>query len=828
MRLLTSGLLSSLALLLAGLPAQVQLALNERDYFSMPGLDVMAFQDFYAEGHQSGVSIIQNGVRIASNGDLRLDIVPGQWQPTPKQVQRQVDKANGEIITTLAYPDESRDRKGFNPILYPDLKLGYQVRVKPEGAGFRITVDLDQPLPAEWVGKVGFNFELYPGEYFGRTWMLGDRTGLFPRQPNGPQQGLGTEAQPVALAWGRKLTVAPESDALRMNIESRTSDLQLLDARNKHNNGWFVVRALVPANASKGAIEWIVRPHAIPGWTYSPVIHVSQMGYHPEQKKVAIIELDPRDTQAATFHLKRVSDDGALVEVAGAVPPVWGDFLRYRYRTFDFSSVKQPGVYVAEYGTWRSQPFRIAKDIYQRDTWQPVLQYFLPAQMCHMRVEEQYRIWHGACHLDDARMAPVNYNHFDGYLQGPSTLCNFKSGETVPGLNVGGWHDAGDNDLRVESQADEVSILADAYESFGVKDDDTTIDQTKHLVKIHQPDGKPDLLQQVEHGVLTLLGSYRSLGQMYRGIIVPTLEQYVILGDTVNDTDNLCFDPTLKAGTRTSTHSSVPDDRWLFTEKNASHHFKGVAALAIAGRVMKDFNPALAKESLEAAEALWKQDPEPGKGADERLSAAVELWLSTSKPEYRTYLLAQQADIVTRIDHTGPIVAKAVASLKETTFTQAIREAVGQSFARTVKAQKETPFGVPYRPHIWGAGWEIQAFGVQQYHLHHAFPDLVSGEYLLNALNFVLGVHPGENTASFASGVGARSTTVAYGFNRADWSYIPGGVASGTALIRPDFPELKDFPYLWQQMEYVMGGGSSHYMFLVLAADQVLNGKNVF
>jgi len=83
----------------------------------------------------------------------------------------------------------------------------------------------------------------------------------------------------------------------------------------------------------------------------------------------------------------------------------------------------------------------------------------------------------------------------------------------------------------------------------------------------------------------------------------------------------------------------------------------------------------------------------------------------------------------------------------------------------------------------------------------------------------VLGCHPGSNTASFASGVGARSATVAYGLNRADWSYIPGGVVSGTALIRPDFPELLKFPFLWQQTEYVLGGGSSHYMFLVLAAN---------
>jgi hypothetical protein len=64
--------------------------------------------------------------------------------------------------------------------------------------------------------------------------------------------------------------------------------------------------------------------------------------------------------------------------------------------------------------------------------------------------------------------------------------------------------------------------------------------------------------------------------------------------------------------------------------------------------------------------------------------------------------------------------------------------------------------------------------------------------------------------------------TYYYGINRADWSYIPGGVSSGTAFIRPDFPELLDWPYLWQQHEYVMGGGATNFMFLVLAADQLL------
>ena len=115
---------------------------------------------------------------------------------------------------------------------------------------------------------------------------------------------------------------------------------------------------------------------------------------------------------------------------------------------------------------------------------------------------------------------------------------------------------------------------------------------------------------------------------------------------------------------------------------------------------------------------------------------------------------------------------------------------------------------------------------MQQYYLAKHFPQLFSYDQMYNALNFVLGCHPGQNTASFASGVGSKSATIAYGYNRADYSYIPGGVISGTALIRPDFAELKEFPFLWQQTEYVLGGGETNYLFLVLAADAVANKKS--
>src|SRR3954471_1182548 len=133
--------------------------------------------------------------------------------------------------------------------------------------------------------------------------------------------------------------------------------------------------------------------------------------------------------------------------------------------------------------------------------------------------------------MDDALMAPTSLNHFDGYAQGPSTLTKFKPGEVVPGLNVGGWHDAGDFDLRVESQIGTVWLLAKMVEEFGLNLDSTTIDQKRHLVEIHAPDGRNDAIQQIEHGLLSVLGGYRAMGRVYRGIIDPSLRQYVQLGD---------------------------------------------------------------------------------------------------------------------------------------------------------------------------------------------------------------------------------------------------------------------------------------------------------
>ena len=796
----------------------------------------MAFYDFYPEGHQGGVCVIMNGNQVATNGDLRFEATPGQWQPVPRQISREVGK--DFIRATLAYPDSSRHLTGFNPMVYPDAVVGYTVTTRAVGDRIEVTLDLDRPIPDAFIGKAGFNMEFFPGSLFGKPWIMDDKSGIFPRQPNSPLLSLEPnykhtgdfhqEGRPIIdfdrliaegegynpivaddiiaepYATGRKFISRPDDPYSRLTIETLGSDLKLYDGRMNHNNGWFVLRSEIPAGATKEAVKWIITPSIVKGWRYSPVVQTSQVGYHPAQKKVAVLEMDARDNADGNAMIFRISENGEE-EISALTPVSWGQFLRYNYATLDFSSITDPGLYRIRYKGSESSIFRIGEDVYDRGVWQPVIEYFLPNQMCHMRVNEKYRVWHDACHMDDALMA-LPENGIDGYNQEPG-LSPYAPLDAVPGVAVGGWHDAGDLDLRIESQAGESYILSMTYEQFQPQIDVTAIDFEKHVTEIHQADGRNDILQQVENGALSVVAAYKALGRPYRGIISSKLRQYVILGDAAAMTDGV---------------PGNDDDRWIYTENNPARDLSTAANLAGTYRVLIGHNDALAGDCLQMATELYHSTE------GDKMHAAVELFLATGEDEYKNYILENQEGLIKNIGRKGWYAARVAKAWeqsrnkKEKAFAKAFRQALEGYKESLSSLVKETPYGVPYRPSIWGAGWDIQRFGYEHYFLVAAYPDIFDADPVFDALHFVLGRHPGSNTASFASGVGAVSATTAYGTTRADWSYVPGGVISGMAIIRPDLPELLEFPYLWQQTEYVLGGGSSHYMFLVLASQKML------
>ena len=342
-----------------------------------------------------------------------------------------------------------------------------------------------------------------------------------------------------------------------------------------------------------------------------------------------------------------------------------------------------------------------------------------------------------------------------------------------------------------------------------------------------------------------------------------------MLGDGAAMTDGLKYSPLLKEGEKTGSESWKSDDRWVFTEVNPGRELEVVRALAAASRVMKGYEDGLSVRALKAAEELYaaviggepgsdavlrsaagaagneasrrgarrsgSAGASPGIVADRaagqdpanaanprlysgRVKASAELLLATGAAKYRREIAGLLSEQLLRDSDVTAHMGRVMSQLGDPALEALVRKAARAYHEQVEQLQRENPFGVPYRPHIWGDGWNIQSFGVRQYFLKKYFPEIFDGGVMLNALNFILGNHPGENTSSFVSGVGSRSVTVAYGVNRADWSFIPGGSVSGTGIIRPDFPELKEWPFFWQQTEYVMGGGATNFMFLALAA----------
>ena len=127
----------------------------------------------------------------------------------------------------------------------------------------------------------------------------------------------------------------------------------LYDGRNKAQNGWFVVRTLIPSGKTANAVVWHVRPHVIAGWVKKPNVGYNQVGYTPGRNKVAVVELDPLDKAQSFATVLKLSRSGEYRQVfRGEVKP-WGKWLRYQYARFDFSSVREPGLYVIRYGAVR-------------------------------------------------------------------------------------------------------------------------------------------------------------------------------------------------------------------------------------------------------------------------------------------------------------------------------------------------------------------------------------------------------------------------------------------------------------------------------------------
>ena len=821
------------ALSLAGCRSEApDLQLNDLGYFERQGVNVLVFSNAFSGGFNdeknSGIEVIHHGVRTVQGGAVRLSPTPEQWDLVPTMTSRTIDTLAQTIEVGMRYDWYDFDSR---------------VVVTPKGKAVEISVFLDKPVPEALAGEAGFNLEFLPSQYWLKTYMVDGKPNRFPRyavsdtkvRPNAEKvrqfkgyrtyddRGTGEFIEALPLSEGHEFLLAPDAPERMIKVTS-DSEIKLYDGRMLAQNGWFVLRSVLPAGQTGKVLTWTVEPNAVPGWIREPNVGFSQMGYVPDQPKVAVVELDRKDKVQAKASVWKVEADGSAKKAFEGPVKVWGEYYKYNYAKFDFSSLKEPGVYFIKYGDTQTGNFIIDPTVYDKitvatsDVW-------IPVHMNHMAVHEAYRLWHGEPFKEGYLQAPPSTDHFDLHWQGPTTDTKYKALELIPGLNVGGYFDAGDFDIETGSNISVVMNLITLWEQFRSERDETFVSEEQRYVELHRPDGTPDILQYIEHGVLNLVAQAEQIGHMSQTLSNSVLDNYHHLGDAAGITDGLHYDPRLKPYQKSADgkSSGTPDDMWAFTSRNPGLDLQAATMLAAASRVLADYDPDLAKRALKQSirlqeEGLKLQATDTTRrrrpNMNNSFSTALQLYVSTKDPKYLEQFTAGVWPALERMPMNAISAALDAIPYMDEAYKEKLRPYVEQYRDYILDLEKQNPYGIPIGLGNWAGGGQVTGFGTTVCNAHRHFPDIIGKEHIYKAPSWLFGCHPYHNYSWVAAVGAARPKQVFYGNNRADFSFIPGNMAPGLLFRQPDhFENYDDWPFLWGQNEGTIAGNVGYLIF---------------
>lgn len=829
------SILWAIGIMMASFSQAQDLKLNDSCYFERQGVNVLVFSNSFNGGFNdeknSGIEIIQHGIRAIQGGAVRLNSTPEQWDLVPKMTYRKVNREQESIEVGLRYDDYDFDSR---------------IVVTAKGKAVEIAVWLDKPVPEKLAGNAGLNLEFLPSRYWLKTFTMDGRLNRFPRyatsqtvaRPNSekPRQfkgfktyddrGTGRFVDPLPLETGHSITMAMDDLERMISIHSDDAELKLYDGRMLAQNGWFVLRSVLPEGKTGKVVSWTVEPYAVEGWIRKPNIGFCQVGYTPDQPKVSVIELDKNDSPQATASVMRINNDGTVSKAYEGKIDTWGSYYKYNYVKFDFSEVNTPGIYYIQYDTVKTNNFLIDPHVYDKIT-DATTDIWVPIHMNHMFVNEGYRVWHGEPFKEGYLQAPPS-DHFDLHYQGATTDTKYKPLELIPGLNVGGFFDAGDFDIETGANINVVENLIRAWELFKPSRDETFVSEKQRYVDLHRPDGTPDILQYIEHGVLNLVAQAEQIGHMASTLSNSVLDNYHHLGDAASITDGLHYDPSLKPYevSEDGKRSGTPDDMWAFTTRNPWLDMRAATMFAAAAHALKSYNDSLAERALKQSKRLMQESEEllsrqtKSKENDFRRRmggiAATNLQLYAATQE-KGYLDVFKKEIWNELDRNLEFnlqTALDAIPYMEEDYRNKLRPYVEKYEQYIQNFDRQNPYGVPIGVGNWAGIGQLLSFGTTVCFAHLYYPDIVAKDEVYRAANWLFGCHPYHNY-SFVAAVGAaRPKKVFYGNNRADFSFIPGNVAPGVLFRKPDhFENFDDWPFLWGQNEGTIAGNTQYIIF---------------
>ncbi|MEN9500997.1 MAG: hypothetical protein RI964_282 [Pseudomonadota bacterium] len=496
-------------------------------------------------------------------------------------------------------------------------------------------------------------------------------------------------------------------------------------------------------------------------------IAVNQAGYLPHEPKRAIVvyphSQDPVELVIANTNmvLKKLTPM-TLQKTKEGVTLQW----------LDFSSVQIAGQYFLRQGDSQSPTFTIGEDVYDTAVWLLQRSYYL--QRCGVVLQDTItHLEHAACHTTQA------------YYARSDAVNKAEDMHDV----TGGWHDAGDFGKYMATATVTVNRLMSLYlmQPARYQDGDLYIPESSN--------GKPDLLDEVAYELEWMLKMQRMDGAVYRKV----------------------------SGTQWVSERKPEEDtaqQYIFGT-SSPETAKFTSSMALAARVFREVSPADASRYRTAAENAWawlekhpvmevdwQKSDDNGSGKylssetdtetslefddDDRLAAAIELYLTTNKTTYRDFIQKNVTDIpynlfewkdasslslwhLLTFDHSDALLS--LRSVVKTRLLDRARQALAQV--------QQCPLHMANHRFLWGSNKMLAEEGITLLHAWYYTKDPDYFAAALDQVDFLLGRNP--FALSFVTSIGEQAVkTPVHLFGTAIQRTIPGLLVGGPNIIGQD------------------------------------------
>lgn len=360
------------------------------------------------------------------------------------------------------------------------------------------------------------------------------------------------------------------------------------------------------------------------------LVSVNQTGYLPDAKKIAFAAIN--SSEALDWNL--LDSSGAVVAsgktIVKGLDEKSGDFLQ----VIDFSTFTAPGEgYQVEINDLKSVPFNISDDLYTQLKNDAMAYFYMNRSGTPIEAQYAGEDWaRPAGHVSDADVTCWAGTDAEGV---DWSACDYSLDAD------GGWYDAGDFGKYVVNGGISVWTLMNIYEQLPEAFADGSLSIPEN------GNGVSDLLDEARWEMEFILSMQVPEGEPKAGMVHHKLHDESWAGmpmvpPTEVDNDNA--------------NAIAGSGRYLFPPSTAAT-LNLAATGAVCSRVWESIDADFSKKCLTAAETAWAaalanpgeiagNTPGAGGGnyddktvSDEFYWAAAELFITTGKTEYQTYLL---------------------------------------------------------------------------------------------------------------------------------------------------------------------------------------------